>query len=88
MNYLREGGGEELASSKPRHSHAAFTLWVNLPTSPCPTYSISPKDIAGSDVHHEAESIMTSGKGLNLPLLANTAMHRSMIHVQTLNSCT
>ena len=39
----------------PRHGHAVFVLWVNPPTSPCPTPStgteaISQVHIAGSDI--------------------------------------
>ena len=28
-----------LSIAIPRHSHAVCTLWVHLPTSPCPTIS-------------------------------------------------
>jgi len=38
-------------TTKPRHSHAVFTLWVYIPT-PLFTLNQSPKDIAGSHITH------------------------------------
>ena len=44
------GSNQGLFKAEPRRGHDVCTLRVHPPTSPCPTFSVSPKDIAGCDI--------------------------------------